>query len=175
MVPGDITGDVDFVSCCGSYAVCCLRMVVCGSEVKPGSACASVLCLRFVLKKHGWSHCTNVGGGGLACHISHGDFMFLLQVVAVRLRLSQAKWWASAHSRSVDGKPMPTKDDFAWNIDALANFSMSVRPRSATPLSCGVFADVNSRLMPFLLQISANWPYISSGALSERMIPIGPT
>jgi len=82
--------------------------------------------------------------------------MFLLEAVAARLRLSQAKWWASAHSRSVAGESMPTKSDLVWKIDALATFSVSVRPRFATPLNCGVFADENSRLMPFFLQISAN-------------------
>ena len=52
---------------------------------------------------------------------------------------------------------------------------MSVSPRSATPLSCGVLADVNSRLMPRSLHISENRPYINSGASSERIIAGGPT
>ena len=52
---------------------------------------------------------------------------------------------------------------------------MGVSPYSATPLSCGVLADVNSRLMPSSLRISENRPYINSGASSERIIAGGPT
>ena len=51
---------------------------------------------------------------------------------------------------------------------------MSVRPRSATPFSCGVLAEVNYLLMCSLLQISSNLPAFNWGVLSVRMILGGP-
>ena len=51
---------------------------------------------------------------------------------------------------------------------------MSVRPRSATPFSCGVFAEENDLLMCSFLQISSHCPAFDWGASSVRMILGGP-
>ena len=96
--------------------------------------------------------------------------MFLFEVVALRSRLSQAKLCASAQYFSMGGNPMSTNDTFASYMAAFATFWMSAKPRSAMPLSCGVLAEVNARLMLCFLQNSANLPPINSGASSERMI-----
>ena len=60
-------------------------------------------------------------------------------------------------------------------MKVLAIFPIRVRPRSATPLYCGVSADVNSRLMRCFLQMSLSAPPFNSLASSERMISGIPT